>query len=211
MRKYITEFIGTFFLVLTIVLSAQSNFTPSASLAIGAVLAALIYTGYSISGAHFNPAISITIHLLKRMERTEFIAYCTAQLLGGVLAAFLGGFLLNSIGTPEPLPPALKIIPALIVEFLGTFLLIVVYIKVILLPSPNPPVYYGLAIGLLVIALLFIFKPISGAALNPAAAVSLSAFGILAWKNIWIYIIANFGAAVMASFLFKWGDISTFK
>jgi len=211
MRKYITEFTGTFFLVLTVVLSFQGSSTPSASIAIGAILGALIYTGYSISGAHFNPAISLTLYLLKRMERTDFIAYCGAQLLGGVLAAFLGGFLLNSIGTPEPIQSSLRIIPALIVEFLGTLLLIVVYSKVILIPSPNPPVYYGLVIGLLVIALIFIFKPISGAAINPAIAVSLSTFGVLAWKNIWIFLIANLGASIMAVFLFKWSDISTFK
>ena len=103
MNKYITEFIGTYFLVLTIGLTvvpgAGDLVTP---LAIGAVLAAMIYAGGHISNAHYNPAITIAFWIRGRCETKDIAPYFIAQLIAASAAAATTSFLVGT-GTPIPI------------------------------------------------------------------------------------------------------------
>ena len=81
MKNYITEFIGTFFLVLTIGLTGDP-------LAIGVMLMVMVYMGGHISGAHYNPAVSIAMILRGLLTTKEAINYILSQLAGAFLAAF---------------------------------------------------------------------------------------------------------------------------
>src|SRR6476659_4582299 len=80
-RNYIIEFIGTFFLVLTIGLSKGN------ALAIGAILGAMVYMGGYISGGHYNPAVTLGVMLHKRIARNEAGIYMLAQLAAAIIAA----------------------------------------------------------------------------------------------------------------------------
>lgn len=88
MRRYATEFIGTFFLVFTIgnTVLAKADLAP---LAIGMALAALVYAGGHISGAHYNPAITVAVHLRGRLPGADVGPYIAAQILGATTAAGL--------------------------------------------------------------------------------------------------------------------------
>jgi aquaporin Z len=100
MRKYIAEFIGTFFLVLTIgctVIPGAPGVIPP--LAIGAVLMVMIFAGGHISGAHFNPAVTLAVWIRGRCETKDVLPYWGAQVLAGIIAALVAAFLLGKSGT----------------------------------------------------------------------------------------------------------------
>ena len=84
MNKYLTELIGTFFLVLTIGLSVLGG-TPMAPLAIGAVLMVMVYMGGHVSGGHYNPAVSLAVLLRGKLQARDVVPYMTAQILGAVI------------------------------------------------------------------------------------------------------------------------------
>ena len=86
MSRYVTELVGTFFLVLTIGLT-EMNGTPMAPIAIGSVLMAMVYMGGHISGAHYNPAVSVAILIRGKMEARDLVPYMLAQISGAILAS----------------------------------------------------------------------------------------------------------------------------
>src|ERR1044071_1180243 len=90
MNKYICEFIGTFFLVLTIgctVIGAPAGVIPP--LAIGAGLMAMVFAGGHISGAHYNPAVSLGILIRGKLKPADFVPYLIAQVIGAAIAALV--------------------------------------------------------------------------------------------------------------------------
>ena len=166
MGRYLTEFAGTFFLVLTIGLTVLQE-TSVAPLAIGAVLAALVYMGAHISGAHYNPAISIVILLRGQLDRRDLLPYIAMQIAGAAAAALIvrlvtGRFLTLAPGTG--VAPAV----ALAAEFLFAFALSLVILNVATSPRTRGNSYYGLAIGFVVMAGAFAVGDISGGVFNPA-------------------------------------------
>ncbi|HWA16018.1 MAG TPA: aquaporin, partial [Gemmatimonadales bacterium] len=86
MVKYLTEFIGTFFLVLTVGLTVVGQ-SPMAPLAIGCSLMIMVYMGGHISGGHYNPAVSLAAMLRGKLESKELIPYWVAQVLGATVAS----------------------------------------------------------------------------------------------------------------------------
>ena len=83
MPKYLTEFIGTFFLTLTVCLTVTGD-RPIPALAIGCSLMIMVYMGGHISGAHYNPAVSLALLLRKKFPSSDFVPYVIAQLLGAI-------------------------------------------------------------------------------------------------------------------------------
>jgi aquaporin Z len=102
-RKYLTEFIGTFFLVLTIGLSVSAGLAM-APLAIGSVLMVMVYMGGHISGAHYNPAVSLALLLRGAFASKEFVPYILSQLAGAVAASLV--VLIATGATFAPAPAA---------------------------------------------------------------------------------------------------------
>jgi aquaporin Z len=94
MHKYLTEFIGTFFLVLTVCLTVLGK-VPLAPLAIGASLMVMVYMGGHISGAHYNPAVSLAVLLRGKLGVGDFIAYLFAQFTGAIVAAYVANYILT--------------------------------------------------------------------------------------------------------------------
>jgi len=201
MNKYIAEFIGTFFLVFTIGCTGIGAPTGViAPLAIGAALMVMVYAGGHISGAHYNPAVTLAILIRGKLNVTDVVPYILAQLAGAGLAAFTVKFLRAGIAVTAMAP---KIGPALLAEVLFTFALVYVVLNTATAEGTSGNSFYGLAIGMTVTAGAFTVGDISGGVFNPAVAVGISILRLSHWSNIWIYLVANFGAAIIAAIVFN--------
>jgi len=201
MAKYLTEFIGTFFLVSTI---GYTVIAPGAGemapLAIGATLMVMIFAGGHVSGGHYNPAVTLGVLIRGKVTVADAIPYIISQLLAAAAAAATVKFLRAGVVIT---PGVLKIGPALVAEFLFTFALVYVVLNAATAEDTSGNSFYGLAIGMTVMTGAFAVGDISGGAFNPAVAVGISILGLASWSNIWIYLAANFAAAVAAALVFN--------
>lgn len=201
MNKYIAEFIGTFFLVLTVGCTVIGNGAGAfAPLAIGSVLMVMIFAGGHISGGHFNPAVTLGVWLRGKCEARDVAPYMIVQIMGAVLAAIAVKFLK---GYPVVAPLRPSMLPALLAEFLFTFALVYVVLNTATAKGTSGNSFYGLAIGFTVLVGAFSVGNISGGAFNPAVAVGISVMGLSSWPNIWIYLVANFAGGAVAAGAFK--------
>ena len=190
MNKYIAEFIGTFFLVLTIGCTVVGAIPGViAPLAIGAALMVMVYAGGHISGGHYNPAVTLGVLIRGKIKVADVAPYMISQLLAAAAAAATVKCLRAGIVIT---PGVLKIGPALLAEFLFTFALVYVVLNSATAEDTSGNSFYGLAIGMTVMTGAFAVGDISGGAFNPAVAVGISILGLASWSNIWIYLVANF-------------------
>src|SRR5215469_3442865 len=169
MPKFITEFIGTFFLVLTVGFCVILN-APLAAIAIGSSLMIMIYMGGHISGGHYNGAVSLAVFLRGKIDAPTFIGYLISQFLGAIAAALI---VYAVVGKTYPLAPAATAtaMQALLVEILYTFALCLVVLNVATSPDTEGNSYYGLAIGFTIVVAAIAGGGISGGAFNPAVAI----------------------------------------
>ena len=205
MKKLITEFIGTFFLILTIgmaVLGGAGNLAP---VAIGLALMVMVYAGGHISGAHFNPAVTLGILIRGKITVADAVPYMIVQFVAAAIAAFVVQYLVGAdkilANAAAANPNAVK---ALVAELLGTFALIFVVLNVATAKATAGNNYFGMAIGLTVTAMAYALGGISGGAFNPSVALAISIMKMAQWADIWFYLIGAFGGAVLAAFLFKY-------
>ena len=204
MNKYIIEFLGTLFLVLIIGLSQNP-------IAIGLGLAVLVYMGAHISGAHYNPAVSLSMLINKQIQLKEFSFYVASQLLGSVVATYfvvlLGNDDFNVVSNTN------DISSFFLAEILFTFLLVFVILNVALNKNLKGNQFYGLAIGLTVTAGAFSVGDISGAVFNPAVSFGPSFFSFIDPQVVGndisssdfflYYLISGIIGSVVASYLYK--------
>ena len=204
MKKYWTEMIGTFFLVFTVCLAAGGN-SASAPFAIGAALMVMVYMGGPISGAHYNPAVSVALFLSGKLGARDLIPYWIAQFAGAIAAAAIAGWVM---GEPFAVAPAADAGPikALAIESLFTFALCMVILNVAASRRSSGNSYFGLAIGFTVAAAAFAGGPISGGAFNPAVGLgtivvsAISGHGSLG--HAWLYVLGPVLGAVVAPAVF---------
>jgi len=202
MKKYLVEFIGTFFLVLTIGMTVidpvvAAGFAP---LAIGSALMIMIYAGGHVSGGHYNPAVTTAVWLRGRCATVDVPFYFIAQVLGATAAAFVTLYLK---GNPSLTPKEVVVAPALIAELIGTFALAYVVLNVATAKGTAGNSNYGLAIGFTVTVMAYALSGISGGAFNPAVAVGGTLMHLVKASNLWIYFVANLAAGVFAALVFK--------
>ena len=201
MRKYLAEFIGTFFLVLTIgctvIPGAAGVIAP---LAIGAALMVMIFAGGHVSGAHFNPAVTLAVFVRGKCDKKDVVPYWAAQVLAGVIASLVAVFLVGKSGTPMEI----KNVPAAFVaEFLFTFALAYVVVNSATAKGTSGNSFYGLAIGMTVMVGAFSVGAISGGAFNPAVAVGAAVMKLVNFSDIWIHIVADLAGGLVAGLTFK--------
>jgi aquaporin Z len=200
MNKIITEFIGTFFLVLTIgctgIPTAPGVIPP---LAIGAALMVMVYAGGHISGAHYNPAVTLAVLIRGRCPMRDAIGYWIAQIVAGVAAALTVGFL---YGYGKPM--TINAVPqALVAEFLFTFALAYVVLNSATAKATSGNSFYGLAIGFTVLTGAFAVGPISGGAFNPAVALGIVVMKLLRAGDVWIHLVAELAGGAIAALVFR--------
>ena len=202
MNKYIAEFIGTFFFILTIGCTGiGAGSGVIAPLAVGAVLMVMVFAGGHISGAHYNPAVTLGVLIRGRVKAVDVLPYMIAQVIAAAVAAVVVTKFLRAGVAVTPITP--KMGPALLAEFLFTFALVYVVLNTATAEGTSGNSFYGLAIGMTVMTGAFAVGDISGAAFNPAIAVGISMMGISSWNNIWMYLVAEFAAAVIAAVVFN--------
>ncbi len=200
MKKYLVEFIGTFFLVFTIGMAVRSG-TPLAPLAIGGVLMVMVFAGGHVSGAHFNPAVTLAVYIRGKCEAKDVVPYWVAQLAAGVVAALIVNWLF--LGKPPGGPAVHGTVPSLIVEFLFTFALGWVVLNTATHKNTAGNSFYGIAIGTTVMAGALTVGGISGGAFNPAVGLAVVTMGLESVKQLGIYVVADFAGAVAAALAFK--------
>lgn len=205
MKTYLTEFIGTFFLVLTIGLSVLSG-SPLAPLAIGAGLMVMVYMGGHISGAHYNPAVTVAVWMRGKLPASQIVPYWIAQILGSLVAAFVVHISTGRTFAPTPSPET-SALQAVIVEILYTFALVLVVLNVATAKQTEGNSFYGLAIGFTVTAGAFAGGPVSGGAFNPAVGIGPividSLMGGAGYGNLWIYLVGPLAGAILGALVFK--------
>jgi aquaporin Z len=195
MRKYITEFIGTFFLVLVAALTGNAA-------AIGVTLMVMIFAGGHISGAHYNPAVTLAVLIRGKVSSQDAIIYIVVQVIAGIVAALVAKWYMGDMGAAT-MDLSGKVAKAFIGELIGTFALAYVVLNVATSKGTAGNSFYGLAIGLTVFAMASTFGSVSGGAFNPAVAIGATVVKAFALKNIWIYLVACFGGGFLAALVFN--------
>ena len=219
LAAYITELVGTLFLVFTICTvvilyvstGAQGAQFGSDFAAIGLVhgfvLFVLIAALGGVSGGHFNPAVTLAAALNKRIDAVDAVVYMLAQLSGGVLGALLAKGLLLDEGRATDYGAA-TISPLLggefagaVVEGLGTFILVLAVCAIAFNPRVRnewAPLAIGLSLGFLVI----IFGPLTGGSFNPARWFGPALIGE-EFGGVWPYLLGPIVGATLAAFFYK--------
>lgn len=203
MRKYLTEFIGTFFLVFTVCATVLGK-VAIAPLAIGAVLMVMVFAGGHVSGAHYNPAVTLGVFLRGKLPAAEVVPYWVAQLVAAAIAAPLASYVINPGTHPTLSVSGRGIVEALLAELIFTFGLVYVVLNVATSRDHPDNSFYGLAIGFTVLAGAFAVGGVSGGAFNPAVAFGISIAGLASWGMIWIYLVAETVGAAAAAFVFRY-------
>ena len=201
-KKYLAEFIGTFFLVLTIgctVIGGGAGVIPP--LAIGAALMVMVYAGGHVSGAHYNPAVTIAVWMRGRCATADVVPYIGSQVLGAGAAAMLVNNLLRAGHAATGKIDHYR--AAFAAEVLFTFALAYVVLNVATSKRTAGNSYYGMAIGMTVMTGAFAVGNISGGVFNPAVAIGISVMGLAQWADLWLYLVANVVGATAAALAFK--------
>ncbi len=207
MPKYIVEFVGTFFLVITIALSVGWNSTIAA-LAIGSMLMAMVYMGGHVSGAHFNPAVTLAVAMRGKCAKSDVGPYIIAQLVGAIAATaaahFLSGkvFVAMPVKADEPWEIA-YLLRLLVGEAIFTFALVTVILHVATHRKTAGNSYYGVAIGFTVAGSAVAIGPVTGGALNPAVGVGPALYALVTGaappaSNFLVYTLGPILGALLA-------------
>jgi len=199
MKKYLVEFIGTFFLVLAVCMAGTKagNFAP---IAIGATLMVMVYAGGYISGGHYNPAVSLAVFIRGKLPLMDLIVYWIVQLAGAAVAAYVASkvFMYATTAHMNDFPKR-----ELAAELLGTFALAYVVLNTATSAKTSGNSNYGLAIGFTVVAMAYILGPISGGAFNTAVAFGNTIFGGFSWCCFWIYLVGTLGGGAVAGIVYR--------
>ncbi|MBL8982092.1 MAG: aquaporin family protein [Gemmatimonadetes bacterium] len=204
MKNTLTEFIGTFFLVLTIGLTVTAN-SQFAPLAIGAALMIMVYAGGHVSGGHYNPAVSVAAMMRGALPSGQLIGYIVSQVLGAAVAALVVYVITGKTFAPTPAADA-STLGALLVEVLFTFALCLVVLNVAVAKKTQGNSFYGLAIGFTVVVAAFAGGGISGGAFNPAVGLGPTiihaTMGGGSWSAVWLYLVGPLAGGVLAATVF---------
>jgi aquaporin NIP len=204
MKRYISELIGTFSLVFcgtgAIIIDQQTNGQVGhigVAITFGLIVMAMIYSFGETSGAHFNPAVTISFWVAKLFDKKEILPYLVSQIGGAILASLLLKFLFpENINLGATLPSGTNL-QSFVLEFVLTFILMMVILKTSQ-GSKEVGTMAGLAIGFTVLLEATFAGPICGASMNPARSLAPAIVsGNL--STIWIYLFATTLGAMTAS------------
>ena len=215
------EFFGTFWLVLggcgSAVLAAAFPEVGigllGVALAFGLTVMTLAYGLGHISGAHFNPAVSVGLWIGGRFDAKELVPYIVAQVCGGILAATvlflivtgkdgaeIGGFAANGYG--EHSPGGYGLTAALITEVVMTMMFLIIILGAT--DKRAPAGFAGLAIGLGLTLIHLISIPVTNTSVNPARSTSQALFvGDWALGQLWLFWLAPIVGAIIGGLIYK--------
>ena len=203
MKKYISEFIGTFSMIFCgtgamTVNEVTGGEVTHVGIAItwGLIVMAMIYAFGETSGAHFNPAVTIGFAYAKKFAWKEVPKYITAQVLGAFVASLVLWFLFPASEYLGATIPTVDVWRAFVLELLLTFFLMVVIINVST-GSKEMGIIAGIAVGAVVLLEAMFAGPITNASMNPARSIAPNIVsGNI--EGLWLYIVAPILGALLA-------------
>lgn len=214
MKKYVSEVIGTGVLVLigcgVAVLS--SGDLVATALAFGLAIVAMAYSVGTISGGHFNPAVTVGAYINKKIKGNEAIFYIIAQVIGAFLGALilyvifngssLGVGSLGANGFGSASSRDISLFGALLVEVVLTFIFV---LTVLFATSDKDNKLAGLVIGLSLTLVHLIGIQLTGTSVNPARSLAPAVIlGGTAFKQVWVFLLAPLIGACIAGFSYKY-------
>lgn len=220
MKKFLAEFIGTFWLVFggcgsALLAAGFPNVgigLVGVSLAFGLTVVTIAYSLGHISGAHLNPAVTIGLWVGGRVESKGVLPYIISQVAGGILAATVLYFIVtgngSSIGTfaangyGEHSPGNYSIVAAILSELVMTFMFLIVILGAT--DEKAPKGFAGLAIGLALTLIHLVSIPVTNTSVNPARSISQALFvGDWALAQLWLFIVVPITGAILAGLVYK--------
>lgn len=207
MQVYVTEAVGSFFLVMVFGISGDP-------LAVGLTLMALVYIGYPNSGAHFNPAVSLAFFFKKKLSLSELLGYLFCQTIGTFFASYLIFEFANSVFYLEP-PVDTGLYEQVFSEVFLTAIFVSVMLSLTLSNLHRKNQFIGLIVGLTFAGMLMAASPLSGGVLNPAFSAGTALFDLVKGGDSYIYSVLYImspltGGAIAAFtssyFSSRWGD-----
>ena len=200
MRQLAAEFVGTFFLNLAICLAVTGSLGSFAPVAIGLMLTVMVYACGHLSGAQFNPAVSLAFYLRGKNSLGEALVFSAVQVVAACGAALV------AMALVEKAPDAVRIASAgaaVTAEAVGAFALTWVVLNVATARATAGNSFYGIAIGMTVTAAALTLGRFSGGAFNPSVAVGGALFGLFRWGDIWLHIFGSCIGGTIAAFAFR--------
>lgn len=199
MKRHVLEFLGTFFVVLAVSLTQNP-------LAIGLVYLALLYVGSRVSGAHYNPAITLAMWLRGEFATHRIWGYFAAQLLGAFVALLFEYKLSGSIFTPD-ISPEDQLFFICALELLFTFVLCYVFLATRTVKALRESQLYGIILGLTLVGLSSM-GGLFNAAIGVASLVLHAIYGgevqIHTFNNILVYVVSPLLGAVIAGLTYAY-------
>jgi aquaporin NIP len=203
MKKYTAEFLGTFALVFcgtgAIIINQETSGVithPGIAFTFGLVVMVMIYALGPISGAHFNPAVTIAFTVAKKFSAKEVFPFILSQFAGAFLASLTLQFLFPTNELLGSTIPAGSAMQSFILELILTFFLMLVIIHVAS-GSKEQGMFAGLAIGSTVLLEAMFAGPICGASMNPIRSLSPAIVSGHV-EHLWVYILAPVIGAILA-------------
>lgn len=216
-RELGAEFVGTFTLVSAVcgaaLFSAPSAGLVAVAFAVGLSVLAMAYAVGSISGGHFNPAVTAGLVAAGRFPSNKAVPYIIAQVLGGIAAADVFYVILS--GAPAGKwnnfiaisnlygGTGFSLLSVALIEVVITALFVLVIVSV---TSPRAPAGFApIAIGLALVLFHLVAIPVSNASLNPARSTATAVFGGgVALQSLWLFWIAPIVGGVIGGVIAKW-------
>lgn len=220
MKKYLAEFIGTFWLVfggcgsalLAAAFPGVGIGLAGVSFAFGLTVLTIAYSLGHVSGAHLNPAVTIGLLVGGRFDGKEVLPYILAQVLGGIAAACalyiivtgngssIGTFAANGYG--EHSPGNYSMTAAIVTEFIMTFMFLIIILGAT--DDKAPKGFAGIAIGLALTLIHLVSIPVTNTSVNPARSISQAIFvGDWAMSQLWLFILVPIAGAALAGVVYK--------
>lgn len=219
-KKYLAEFLGTFWLVfggcgsamLSAAFPAVGIGLLGVSLAFGLTVLSMAYAVGSVSGAHLNPAVSIGLWAGGRLDADQLPGYIISQIAGGLLGAAtlfvivtgngssIADFAANGYGTHYP--GGYNMVSAFVTELTLTFFFLLIILGATRVEAPSG--FAGIAIGLALTLIHLISIPVTNTSVNPARSISQALFvGGWAIQQLWLFIAAPIAGAILAGLVHK--------
>lgn len=206
--QYLAEFIGTFFLVFlacgSIILNKSvPDFDNSLiPFVFGGSVTVMIYAVGHLSGAHFNPAVTLSFWVIKRLPTKKLLGYLISQLSGALLASIFHLLLWGTVHGFGATILSIDTLSGFLIEFVLSFLLMFVIVAVAT-DSRAVGELAGLAIGLTVTLCATVGGPLTGASMNPARTLGPNLLqGELA--HLWLYFLAPIAGAMVGAKTYEW-------
>lgn len=208
MQRYVSEVLGTFAIVFcgtgAIIINQETHGAIThvgVAMTFGLIVSAMIYALGNVSGAHFNPAVTVAFTIAGRFAGRQVLPYIVSQLIGAVLASAVLRYLFPAnelLGATLPAGPEGQ---SFVLEFILTYFLMLVILNVAC-GSKEQGMFAGLAIGAVVLLEAMFAGPICGASMNPARSLAPALVsGHL--EHLWLYLVAPTVGAIAAVFTWK--------